>query len=188
MVDSNTKMALRIMEGRKEMADKKGKKCVTMYGPDMMKIVTIEGLRAKLGMAAAVLAVKKAKDPYDVSGWGMPPGLYMVTAQPSTAAATAAAAAAKAQADVEDEMREYEREAIRAEDLEQKEYEATQARTSSTSSERFSSRYSSTSSSPPSRVSNSPLASSDRSFSSDNDDDLQAEIEPVADKNIKSYE
>ena len=89
MVDSNTTMALRIMEGRKKMADKKGKKCVTMYGPDMMKIVTIEGLRAKLGMAAAVLAVKKAKDPYDVSGWGMPPGLYMVTAQPSTAAATA---------------------------------------------------------------------------------------------------
>ena len=91
----------------------------------------------------------------------------MVTAQPSTAAATAAAA--KAQADVEDEMREYEREVIRAEDLEQKEYETAQARTSSTSSERCSSRSSSTSLSLPSRVSNSPLASSDRSFSSDDE-------------------
>ena len=105
MVDSNTTMALRIMEGRKEMADKKGKKCVTIYGPDMTKIVTIEGLRAKLGMAAAALAVEKAEDPYDISGWDMPTGLHMVTAQPSTAAATAAAAAAKAQADVEHEMR-----------------------------------------------------------------------------------
>ena len=188
MVDSNTTMALRIMEGRKEMADKKGKKCVTMYGPDMTKIVTIEGLRAKLGMAAAALAIKKANDPYDISGWGTPPGLYMVTAQPSTAAAAAAAVAANAQADVEDEMREYGREAIRAEDLEQKEYEAAQARTSSTSSERCSSRSSSTSSSPPSRVSNSPLASSDRSFSSDDDDEPEAEIEPIADKNVKSDE
>ena len=96
MVDSNTTMALRIMEGRKEMADKKGKKCVTMYGTDMTKIVTIEGLRAKLGMAAAALAIKKAEDPYDISGWGMPPGLHMVTAQPSTAAGAAAAAAAAA--------------------------------------------------------------------------------------------
>ena len=138
------------------MADKKGKKCVTMYGPDMTKIVTIEGLRVKLGMAAAALAVEKAKDPYDISGWGMPPGLHTVPAQPSTAAATAAAAAAKAQADVEDEMREYEREAIRAEDLEQKEYEAAQARTSSTSSERYSSRSSSTSSSPPKAGSGPP--------------------------------
>ena len=85
-------------------------------------------------------------------------------------------------------MREYEREAIRAEDLEQKEYEAAQARTSSTSSERCSSRSSSTSSSPPSRVSNSPLASSDRSFSSDNNDEPEAEIEPVADKKVKSDE
>ncbi len=52
----------------------------------------------------------------------MPPGLHIITAQPSTAVAAAAAAKAKAQADLEDEMREYEREAIKAEDLEQKEY------------------------------------------------------------------
>ena len=57
MADSNATMALRIMEGRKEVADKKGEKCVTMHGPDMTKIVTIEGLRAKLGRRAPALAV-----------------------------------------------------------------------------------------------------------------------------------
>ncbi len=68
MVDSNTTMALRILEGPKEMADKKDKKSVTMYRPDMTTIVTIEGLQEKLGMAAALLAVEKAEDPYNISG------------------------------------------------------------------------------------------------------------------------
>lgn len=61
MADYNAAMALRIMEGSKEVADKKGKKCVTMHGPDLTKIITIEGLRAKLGRGSAREAAEAAE-------------------------------------------------------------------------------------------------------------------------------